>query len=183
MRCHADGAIYVVKKTTLTGVSPENKKRANSELKIHRSLSHRFIVPCKECFATKDSLVLVMEYCEGGDLYQIVQHQRKVRNCIFDTTNEFVHLTVLKSGKYLPEDQILKWFAQLLLAVNYLHTQNMLHTDLKSANVFFTRDYDVRLGDFGMASISSTLTPEELRNYKRKREINGTPEYIHTARF
>ena len=130
--------IFAAKKTTLTGSNPENKRRALNEMKSHKTFDFPFIVPFHEGYRDQNYLVIIMELCEGGDLYQLLQNQRRI-------------------GKYLTEDQIMVWFVELLLAVDYLHKKNFLHCDLKSANVFFTKDYRLQLGDFGMITSATAL--------------------------
>ena len=73
-----------------------------------------------------------MEFCSGGDLFSLISKQR---------------------GKYLHEDLILFIFLQLCLAVNYIHSRHILHRDIKTQNIFITRGFVVKLGDFGIARI------------------------------
>ena len=74
-------------------------------------LHHPNIVSYKESFQDRHGILhIVMGYCEGGDL-----------------------CTRLKSygGKLLPETQVVEWFVQIALALQYLHDRKILHRDLK----------------------------------------------------
>lgn len=47
--------------------------------------------------------------------------------------------------------QVLGWFAQMLLALQHVHSQDVLHRDLKTQNIFLTKEGYIKLGDFGIA--------------------------------
>ena len=70
-----------------------------------------------------------MQYCEGQTLLEFMQEHKD---------NE------AKEEKW-------KIFRQLLEAVNYLHTNSIIHRDVKPENVFLDHNNDARLGDFGLA--------------------------------
>ena len=103
-----------------------------------------------DSFRHKAFLCLVTDYCDAGDLYQYLQTKKK----------------------YLPEERILDWFVQLCLAVQYIHERKILHRDLKSQNIFLTKQGDIVLGDFGIARV--------LKNNKREMAstVIGTPYYM-----
>jgi len=99
-------------------------------------LRHRHIVSYEEDFVhveygalePKTYFIIIMEYCPEGDLKEKIE-------------NEFMNFT---------EEYVRTIFAQLLQAVQYLHSKNVIHRDLKSQNVFLASDGLVRLGDFGL---------------------------------
>ena len=57
------------------------------------------------------------------------------------------------SGGRLDESLVLRWFVQTAMAVQYIHSQRILHRDIKSQNVFLTRASIAKLGDFGIARV------------------------------
>lgn len=64
-------------------------------------------------------------------------------------------------------------FEQMLSAVAYLHDNNVLHRDLKTANIFLTREQHVKIGDFGISKIMGTET-----RLAGAQTVVGTPYYI-----
>ncbi|XP_076736349.1 serine/threonine-protein kinase Nek1 [Maylandia zebra] len=95
-------------------------------------MSHPNIVQYKESFEEGGCLYIVMDYCEGGDLFKKINSQK---------------------GVLFSEAQILDWFVQICLALKHVHDRKILHRDIKSQNIFLTKDGTVQLGDFGIARV------------------------------
>jgi NIMA (never in mitosis gene a)-related kinase len=68
----------------------------------------------------------------------------------------------VKLQKKLNEDQIMYWFLQLLLAMRDIHTQKILHRDIKTANVFISTGNQLKIGDFGISQPETKVMKGEM---------------------
>lgn len=76
-----------------------------------------------------------------------------------------------QKGALFQEDQILDWFVQICLALKHVHDRKILHRDIKSQNIFLTKDGTVQLGDFGIARVLNSTV-------ELARTCIGTPYYL-----
>jgi len=117
------------------------------EAALLKQIGHPCIIRAFGAMVTPGCLVLVMEQCPAGDLFDLLQNSEEAQ---FD----------------VPRARILS--AQLLLALEYLHSLLIVHRDLKLENLLIAEDGALKLADFGLAK----------RITSRSYTLCGTPEYM-----
>ncbi|XP_014354511.1 serine/threonine-protein kinase Nek4 isoform X1 [Latimeria chalumnae] len=156
VRRNSDGKQYVIKKLNLRNASSRERKAAEQEAQLLSQLKHPNIVTYRESWEGEDGqLYIVMGFCEGGDLYHKLKEQK---------------------GKLLPENQVVEWFVQIAMALQYLHEKHILHRDLKTQNIFLTRTSIIKVGDLGIARVLEN-------QYDMASTLIGTPYYMSPELF
>jgi NIMA (never in mitosis gene a)-related kinase len=92
-----------------------------------------------------------MEYCDAGDLSQFLNTNHQI-------------------GKNLPEDKIWRYFIQICLGLLHIHAKKIVHRDIKSMNMFMTKDDKIKIGDLGVAKV--------LMQTQFAKTFVGTPYYL-----
>ncbi|XP_073712082.1 serine/threonine-protein kinase Nek1 isoform X2 [Misgurnus anguillicaudatus] len=150
VKSRADGRQYVIKEIGISRMSNKERQESRKEVAVLANMSHPNIVQYKESFEESGCLYIVMDYCEGGDLFKKINNQK---------------------GTLFSEEQILDWLVQICLALKHVHDRKILHRDIKSQNIFLTKDGTVQLGDFGIARVLNSTV-------ELARTCIGTPYYL-----
>ncbi|XP_064907770.1 serine/threonine-protein kinase Nek11 isoform X3 [Columba livia] len=125
--------LKVLKEISVGDLKPNETVEANMEAQLLSKLDHPAIVKFYASFVERDSFCIITEYCEGGDLDFKIQEYKE-------------------SGRIFTQRQILDWFIQLLLGVDYMHERRILHRDLKAKNIFLKNNL-LKIGDFGVSCL------------------------------
>ncbi|XP_043369291.1 serine/threonine-protein kinase Nek1 isoform X6 [Dermochelys coriacea] len=141
---------YVIKEINISKMSNKEREESRREVAVLANMKHPNIVLYRESFEENGSLYIVMDYCEGGDLFRRINAQK---------------------GILFSEDQIMDWFVQICLALKHVHDRKILHRDIKSQNIFLTKDGTIQLGDFGIARVLNSTV-------ELARTCIGTPYYL-----
>ncbi|CAM4685751.1 unnamed protein product [Leuciscus chuanchicus] len=118
-----------------------------NEVVIMRDYHHENVVDMYNSYLVSDELWVVMEFLEGGALTDIVTHTR------------------------MNEEQIATVCLSVLKALSYLHTQGVIHRDIKSDSILLTSDGRIKLSDFGFCAQVSKEVP-------KRKSLVGTPYWM-----
>lgn len=169
-------AIKVLKKADMIRKNAVEGILAERDILI--SVRNPFVVRFYYSFTCKENLYLVMEYLNGGDLY-----------------------SMLRNLGCLDEDMARVYIAEVVLALEYLHSRSIVHRDLKPDNLLIGQDGHIKLTDFGLSKVGLINSTEDLsapssftngflvddepkprhvskREARQQQSIVGTPDYL-----
>uniref|UniRef100_A0A7N9AS11 non-specific serine/threonine protein kinase n=1 Tax=Mastacembelus armatus TaxID=205130 RepID=A0A7N9AS11_9TELE len=119
-----------------------------TESRVLQNTRHPFLTTLKYAFQTHDRLCFVMEYANGGEL--------------------FFHLS---RERVFTEDRARFYGAEIVSALEYLHSRDVVYRDLKLENLMLDKDGHIKITDFGLCK--EGITPEATM-----KTFCGTPEYL-----
>ena len=129
-------------------IEKKSEYSINFEKEILSKLHNPFIVNMYYAFQDSDNLYLVMDYLKGGDLrFHLTRH---------------IHFS---------EEQSRFFICNILVALEYIHSQDIIHRDIKPENLVLDQNGYARLTDFGIAKRKSEKN-------KMKGDTSGTPGYM-----
>ncbi|XP_078270192.1 NUAK family SNF1-like kinase 1 isoform X1 [Rhinoraja longicauda] len=127
----ATGRIVAIKSVRKEKVQKElDRIHIQREMEIMSSLNHPNIINIYEVFENKDKIIIVMDYCSNGELYDYVNEHHK-----------------------LSESEARKAFRQIVSAVHHCHKKGIVHRDLKLENILLDENLNVKLADFGLSNL------------------------------
>lgn len=125
------------------------QRKLRAEIHIHSQLNHPNVVKFDSNFEDANNFYIILELCSNNTLLELVQKR-----------------------KALSEKHAKRFVLDVVEALRYLHSQNVIHRDIKLGNLFLDDKFSVKLGDFGL-STKVSANPAEL-----KKTLCGTPNYI-----
>ncbi|KAK6972783.1 serine/threonine-protein kinase Nek6 [Biomphalaria glabrata] len=162
----AHGAVYLVKNKVsqklfaMKKIEIDERKKSRTkeavlkEASILSQLRHPHIILFHQSFIdpSEDYVCMILDYCDGGNLSERIQ----------DAAQKLLKFS---------EKQIMQWFIQIVMAVQYIHSKHILHRDLKTENVFLNKRNVVKVGDFGISRILDNTIDVA-------KTVVGTPSYL-----
>jgi polo-like kinase 1 len=145
----ASGRTYACKLIEKKSLAkPKTQQKLRSEVKIHSSLRHPYIVKFEHFFEDTENVYLLLEICTQQTMMELLKRKRRLDEC------EVTYL-----------------MKQTFEGVKYMHDRSIIHRDLKLGNLFLSDKMEVKIGDFGLAAQLEF-------DGERKLTVCGTPNYI-----
>lgn len=123
-------AVKIIQKSSLTDQSQYD--RLQERIAIVQRLDHPGIIKLIDVIEDESAFYIVLEYCGGGELFDFIISRQRVE-----------------------EPLAKRFFKQIVLAVGYCHSQNVIHRDLKPENLLLTENNTVKLIDFGLCNTNA----------------------------
>ncbi|GFR93665.1 serine/threonine-protein kinase Nek8 [Elysia marginata] len=144
-----DESLVILKEINMHDLNASERQLALNEVSVLALLDHPNIVSYYDSFEEDGVLMIEIEYADNGTLAQYLA----------------------KQDKPMKEKDILLMFQQIVAAIRHIHSHNVLHRDLKTDNIFLTKEGVVKVGDFGISKmLGSTNIGAQT--------VLGTPYYI-----
>ncbi|CAK9252338.1 unnamed protein product, partial [Sphagnum jensenii] len=147
-RKKSDGLLVVLKEINMNDLSASERHLAINEVKVLSILDHQNIISYYDSFESDGQLYIEMEYADAGTLADFLA----------------------QLSTPLQENEILSIFGQIVSAITHLHENNVLHRDIKTANIFLNKEGYIKVGDFGISKMLTSRRDAE--------SCVGTPYYI-----
>ncbi|CCD22254.1 cAMP-dependent protein kinase catalytic subunit TPK3 NDAI_0A00960 [Naumovozyma dairenensis CBS 421] len=136
-------ALKVIKKNTV--VRLKQIEHTNDERRMLSVVNHPFLVRMWGTFQDSEQIFMIMDYIEGGELFSLLRRSQKFPNPV---------------AKF--------YAAEVCLALEYLHSLDIIYRDLKPENILLDKNGHIKITDFGFAKYVPDVTYT----------LCGTPDYI-----
>ena len=129
--------------------------RLSREFEMLTQFNHPNVISVSEIFENKDSYFTVMDYCEGGELFNYI----------------------VANGS-LSEEKSAFFFYQLINGLEYIHSLGIVHRDLKPENLLLTKDHILKIIDFGLSNYFGINSGNNLLNTPCGSPCYASPEML-----
>ena len=158
-----DHNIYIIKKIEILGLKEEEKNKIMNEAKILENINHKNIVKLIDYDQDNEYFNILMEYCKGNDLEKFIEiHKEK--------------------NEKIKESIICNIVLGICLGLEEIHKKNIIHRDVKPANIIIDDNYQIKIVDFGVSKKienNNILTKYVGTSYYMAPEIIKGEKYNH----
>lgn len=134
VKCKKTKAHFAMKKIDLGKLSNKEKEYNKTEVQILKEITHPNIIKLEKSFEEANTLYIIMELAKGGDL------QSKIN-------------AMKKNNEKFKVSTIWKYAFQIISGLNILHSNNIVHRDVKASNIFIINENVLKIADFNIGKV------------------------------
>ena len=158
VRSTRNNKIYAMKQIDLSKVGSQKEiELCKREVEVLQRLNHVNINKYYKSFNKNNCLYIIMEFMDNGDLSGFIKAHEKF-------------------NKPVREVEVWNILLQSMTALAYIHSQNVIHRDIKPGNLFMTNDKTIKIGDFGVAAKKGNMT--NVANPQFTGTVVGSPMFM-----
>ncbi|CAG8466806.1 46067_t:CDS:2 [Gigaspora margarita] len=116
-------------------MSQNDIKEIMNEVNILKNLNNEYIIQYHGTYFDNQQFLIIMDYAENDTLTKFIKN---IKNHDWDLNRKFI--------------------SQMAQGLNYIHYENIIHRDLKSINILLTKNYEVKISDFGLAKTKNIIS-------------------------
>ncbi|KAF9905173.1 hypothetical protein EC991_001935 [Linnemannia zychae] len=131
-KTHEKVAVKIISKASLANKAAVHRG-IEREIAIMKLINHPHVIRLYDVYETEKELFLVMEFVAGGELFEYLVNKGR-----------------------LDEAEALRFFQQIIVGLAFCHKRKICHRDLKPENLLLDDRMNVKIADFGMASLQKT---------------------------
>ncbi|KAK3093484.1 hypothetical protein FSP39_016296 [Pinctada imbricata] len=154
-----DNSLVVWKEVNLARLGEKETRDALGEVDILSLLDHPNIITYYNHFLDNQTLLIELEYANGGTLYHKISSQSE-------------------TGQLFHEELVVWYLFQLVSAVAHIHQYGIIHRDIKTMNIFLTKSDLLKIGDFGISKVLESNSQMADTVYNLPLQLIGTPYYM-----
>ena len=139
------------------GLGRENFMR--NEINLQKSFNRPDIIKVKYHKENDNYMFIFLELCNKGSLLDLFNSKKE---------------------KYLTEKEVQCFMIQIIIALNCIHNKNIIHRDLKLSNIMLGEKNEIKIGDFGLATI---LNKNQKLNHSVGTELYKAPELLNNQEY
>ena len=139
------------------GLGRENFMR--NEINLQKSFNRPDIIKVKYHKENDNYMFIFLELCNKGSLLDLYNSKKE---------------------KYLTEKEVQCFMIQIIIALNCIHNKNIIHRDLKLSNIMLGEKNEIKIGDFGLATI---LNKNQKLNHSVGTELYKAPELLNNQEY
>ena len=138
---------YAIKEIIIEDESKDKIKKIENEAEILSKFNYKNIVKYYDSFLDKDKFYILMEYCSGQSLRDLINKH-------------------YKNDVLIKEDILYNIVKQICIGIKEIHEKNIIHRDLKPDNIFMDEKMNIKIGDFGISKYFNSDNEFEISKYK-----------------